>query len=132
VSERKTEPTACGADLLRRAADKLRASANAASWGPWEVGPTFGARDNTVYVRPEGGFDWVGSTYTDRGDPPKVMTCQVSNVPQFRANAAYIVLMHPPVALALAEWLESEARLYASNIAAFVVALAVLREDGAE
>lgn len=47
------------------------------------------------------------------------------------ADADYSSLMHPPVALALAEWLESEAQLYASNIAAFVVALAVLREDGA-
>ena len=91
------------ADILRRAAARLREAAASATPGPWEVGPNFGARDNRVYVRPEGGFDWVGST----DDPHKVMACQVSNVAEFRANAAFVALMHPPVALALADLLTS-------------------------
>jgi len=117
------------ADLLRRAAAKLREHAEAADWGPWEVGPSFGARDSRVYVRPVGGFDWIGATRID-DEPTKVMACQVSNMPRFRENAAYIALMHPPVALALAEWLAFVAVWGKQSPYADAVARAVLREDG--
>lgn len=93
------------AEEMREAARVLRERAGAASFGPWEVGPSFGARDSRVYVRPEGGFDWVGST----DDPRPVITGQVANVAEFRANATHIAALHPLVAFALAEWLEETA-----------------------
>ncbi len=65
------------ADLLRRAATKLREHANAASRGPWEMD---GAD----------GLVWPGCM----GDP-------VSGS-ELLADGAFIALMHPPVALALA------------------------------
>lgn len=92
-------------DELRSAAVLLRRRAEAASSGPWEVGPAFGARDSRVYVRTEGAFDWVGSTGVEE-PPPPVITCQVANVSWFRANATYIATMDPLVGLALAGLLE--------------------------
>lgn len=98
---------------LREAARVLRERAGAASSGPWEVGPTFGARDSRVYVRTEGAFDWVGSA--DAAEPQTVMACQVANVPWFRANAAYIATMDPLVGLALADLLESVESVYGKD-----------------
>lgn len=72
------------ADLLRRAAAKLREHANDATRGPWEMD---GAD----------GLVWPGCM----GDP-----VSGSDV---LANGAFIALMHPPVALALAELLEHQA-----------------------
>jgi hypothetical protein len=114
------------ADLLRRAAAKLREHANAASEGPWEA---------------DGVDIWAG-TASD------VWAGEADE----RANASYAALMHPPVALALADWLDATAerieilkpvvgheiygvghpqefieRTYAKSLA---VARAVLREDG--
>lgn len=94
------------ADLLRRAAAKLREHAKAASLAPWDS-----ASDGLV---------WPDRT----GDP-------VSGSTEVE-DADYIALMHPPVALALADWLDSAAR-DAEEIGpdpfALRAARAVLRED---
>jgi hypothetical protein len=97
-------------DILRRAAAKLREATENVTPGPW---------------------DWpIGDGYVwpDRiGDP-------VSSSEQL-PDAAYIALMHPPVALALAIWLDAEAdridsdRTYVFSIASYAAARAVLRED---
>lgn len=97
------------ADLLRRAAAKLRLYVSHASRGPWN------AHDD-------------GLVWADRlGDP-------VSGSVELE-DAEYIALMHPPVALALADWLEAEdaATDIVINAQAAALARAVLREprDGA-
>lgn len=90
------------ADLLRRAAAKLREHAEKAWPGAWF------SDEDTVYT--VDGVRWVAD-------------CSAA------ANAAnHIALMHPPVALALADWLDAEAHLYAPNVAAFALARAILRE----
>lgn len=78
------------AELLRRAAKELREHAQAAIPGPWEA-------DGSEIQQPYGA-EWVaeslrvsdGYGIDDVGD----------------ANASYIALMHPPVALALADLLD--------------------------
>jgi len=74
------------ADLLLAAASRLRELANAATPGPWTVpvGPT------DVVALGE-----YGSRY---------IICEHAGI-----DAAYIAAMSPPVALALADWLEVEA-----------------------
>ena len=72
---------------LRRAAWVLRESVKATSWAP-QCGS---------WWRPEGCPEAVAEADTD------VALCH------FPANADYIALMSPPVALALAEWLEDYA-----------------------
>jgi hypothetical protein len=105
------------ADLLRRAAKALRVSAaEAVIAGPWE--------------------------YRDRRDDPETYPWQVW-APESRFNAGtgfapgtaeYIALMHPPVALALAESLESFVVVWERDHegwpAARAVGRAILREDG--
>lgn len=78
------------ADLLRRAAQKLRHTAGAAQIGPWV------ADSWEIYVGAPGGT-WVGETLDsdDHG--------------QSEANGAYIALMGPPVALALADCMDRAA-----------------------
>lgn len=77
-------------DLHSRIASELSRRlevAKAADFGPWEVGPTFGALDNRVYVRREGDhIDSIGTC---------VIAGQVSNMPRFRENAAHIALHDP-------------------------------------
>lgn len=74
-------------ERLRAALDRAEEIARAADWGPWEVGPSFGARDNRVYVRREGDLiDSIGNC---------VIVGQVSNMPQFRANAVFIAANDP-------------------------------------
>jgi hypothetical protein len=75
------------ADLLRRAAAMLREHANTAIPGPW-------VKDGgEIYNTGPGGL-WVGETLHSM-DP---LTTE--------ASSAYVVLMHPPVALALADLLD--------------------------
>lgn len=84
------------ADLLRRAATRLRESALAAPRGPWSV-VYFGDRGYPQRVHSERAV-LVCQTYEGRDDREPV-----------RAPAAtpdFIALVHPPVALALAELLE--------------------------
>lgn len=90
------------ADLLRRAAEKLREHAEAATRGPWEhvdhgVGGTSMGCGEVITL--EGGEIACpsGDLYPRGGYNP-------------RADMAYIAFMHPPVALALADWLDYTAR----------------------
>jgi hypothetical protein len=109
-------------DLLRRAASKLREYAAAATHGPWE---SLDRGDRLVAwkLNPEGQRD---------DDFDYVVDEPISNA----ANAEYIALMHPPVALALAEllhvmsWMPSFADPTDMHIAV-VAARAVLREEEA-
>lgn len=107
------------ADLLRRAALKLREHANAASPGDWDADGT------ELYA--ENGAIWIGQM--DGGEA------------EGAANAALAALMHPPVALALADLLDvtadavdvghllDEPALRVTRSAAVTLARAVLRED---
>jgi hypothetical protein len=80
------------ADLLHRAAAKLRLYASHASRGQWDA-----ADDGLVWsARP--------------GDPVSGST--------EREDAEYIALMHPPVALALADLLDEAARCVGARIQA--------------
>lgn len=97
-------------ELLRRAAKVLREAAEAASAGPWHAHP-----DGLVW--PERIGDPVsGSTEVEDAD--------------------YIALMHPPVALALADWLNLKADcagvwpgdMTETDRTALVVARTILRE----
>jgi len=114
-------------DLLRRAAAKLREHAEAASPGPWRTHDTWldwGGHTATVLRGAEGqpsidGVAWLPTFADDPWDGKR----NVWN------DAEYIALMHPAVALALAEWLESEAALL-GFLGGTAVAHAVLREDG--
>lgn len=81
-----THPTA---DLLRRAAARLRAFATTATPGPWTTGT--------------GDYGWTvdfgrGAAGVDADDSE-----------QARADTAYIAAMHPGVGTALADWLDLEA-----------------------
>jgi hypothetical protein len=78
------------ADLLRRAATRLRESALAATGGSW---CSLDGGDRLV------SFNLAGQEFGYVVDEP------MSN----GANAAYIALVHPPVALALAAWLDQTA-----------------------
>lgn len=80
------------ADLLRRAAVKLREHAEAAPSGPWNV-QYFGDRGYPQRVSNEAAV-LVANTY----DGP----------PSPAGSAEYIALMHPPVALAVAKLLLCE------------------------
>lgn len=76
------------ADILRRAAKTLRESVEGTTGHPWlveHVSPEYAV----VHHAGDGIVRLVGAV--------------------LRSDSAYIALMHPPVALALAEWLEAEA-----------------------
>ncbi len=126
------------ADLLRRAAAKLRDALNAdyLTPAPWDC---LDGGDRLVHIEPPtGAIEYVV-------DEP------MSNP----SNAEYIALMHPPVALALADWLDEAAASWDRDDALAVrieahghkrpegwmerqfarplaVARAVLREDGTD
>lgn len=130
------------ADQLRRAATKLREHAEVFERSPWKVvfwgdrGYPQRVTDDRATVIAET-FDGKHST-----DP----------VSPAASTPAYIALVHPPVALALADWLEAEARQVEGtaraalavgspaarvaemheirHAAPYAVARAVLREDG--
>lgn len=110
------------ADLLRRAAVKLREHAEAATRGPW-----LRAADHDVargqYHDNEVGF-WDG--------PYAEQVTSTGDGDEATADAAYIALMHPPVALALADWLEAVTASGCNPVQmhkALVVARAILREE---
>lgn len=111
------------ADLMRRAAAKLRELATAAPEGPWV---SLDGGDRLVALRPDSTFDKGFRYLVDEPIPDASI-------------AEYFALMHPPVALALAELLD--AAVQASGVpnyepyavagwlrAAVEVARAVLRE----
>lgn len=102
---------------LRTAADKLRELAEGATPGPWGWKPA-----NPNKLGPLHDASLTGpSCHLTSGDDVWIR------------DAAYITLMHPPVALALADWLDDEAARglgRPDNVAAYAVARAVLREAG--
>jgi hypothetical protein len=72
---------------LRAQIDEDERVALATTGGDWEVGPTFGAKDNRVYVKPIGfGIDTIGTC---------VIAGQVANMPEYRANAIHIARQDP-------------------------------------
>lgn len=106
------------AELLRRAAAELRARAGAVRPGDW----------TTI----EGAA--TGSAWINVG-----MTAHAWGMHGYPAEANYVAMMHPPVALAIADVLDGTAdefegvpspelagRMYAADI---VLARAILRED---
>lgn len=118
------------ADLLRRAAAKLREHAEKATPGPWVA-----ARDEESMIwdlRTEAPTEWqwqkdIFSVHTPDPSWPDIDYCAT---------------VHPPVALALADWLDSHVGQLANTTDlryadspsdtehALAVARAVLREDG--
>lgn len=85
------------ADRLRTAATQLREAAGAATPGPWEFQPW------STSSLPSG--DYAESILLANASPDGEITRELSN-----ADGAYIAFMHPPVALALADWLDAAAR----------------------
>jgi hypothetical protein len=88
------------ADLLHRAAVKLREHADRAPEGPW--------------VSLDGG-DRLVALRENREHFPKGFRYVVDEPIDDASIAEYIALMHPPVALALAELLDAEADLVHPN-----------------
>ena len=81
------------ADLLRRAAEKLREHATAATPGPWEVR--------------QKGYPHI----VWQGDPDAFQVISTNLAGNVAPDSEFIALMHPPVALALAELLDDMADL---------------------
>jgi hypothetical protein len=121
------------ADLLRRAAAKLRAHAEAATRGPW-----YRAGDHERAV--SYGFPPNAIGYWDGEYAAQVSYNSTGDGAEADADARFMALMHPPVALALAEWLEAMAAMLDQTYgispveqrvdrAALLLARAILRED---
>jgi hypothetical protein len=83
-------------ELLHEAAAAMRARAQAATPGPWEPYENIHAETAAVEVG-RGGFGVVALPATGRPDYGK-------------ANIEHVATWHPAVALAVADWLEYEAR----------------------
>lgn len=89
--------------LFSRAATVLRRHATAAGAGPWHSHPNstahlFGTSHKAVWHDGDGGFNVIA------------LTGVVGEHPRSQADAAYIALMHPPVALALADMFDDSVR----------------------
>jgi hypothetical protein len=122
------------AELLRRAAQFLRTRAEAAAPGPWTaVDPNEGSGApplwsvvNDAFLNPSDDNTAALDLELHAGEQP---------------DAYYVELMHPPVALALAAWLEAHADLWDRwpttlagtgndpSPAALALAQAILREQ---
>ena len=83
------------ADLLRAAATRIRETAQRATPGPWEA----------VSEGATNGVAWINA-----GDIRHAFSMH-----GFPADAAHIALWSPPVALAVADWLDAFADLYESS-----------------
>lgn len=95
---------------LRRAAEKLRTLANAATPGPW----TLRTDDfNVAVVGPH------SSIYHRDGSPGS------------HADALYVAALHPGVALALADWLDAEAAVHEAGMQASEALCVVVEAAGA-
>ncbi len=122
-------------DQLRRAASKLRQYAGHASIaGPaWKLGPNTDDASYESFVYATGNSHHAG----------------VADIVEGTDAGHYIALMHPPVALALADWLDLQAQAEEGRVEqekvmrcqpgalithrdemAYALARAVLREDG--
>jgi hypothetical protein len=120
-------------DLLRRAAAKLRKLAEAATPGPWRVEQSENWDDTTTYS--------VLGVTDDHGATPvpfRTTTEDAGYHSQAEADVDLAVMMHPPVALALAGLLDAVADVWASfppgddgeDVQALLaLARAVLREE---
>jgi len=93
------------ADLLRRAAAKLREHAEAATPGPWRV-ESAENWDNTITYSVLGVTDDHGVTPV----PFRTTTEDAGYHSQAEADVDFATLMHPPMALALAELLDLEVK----------------------
>lgn len=82
------------AERLRAAAKRLREVAGAATPGPWEFQPW------STYALPSG--DCAESILLANASPDGEIVRELSN-----ADGDYIAMMHPPVALALADLLDT-------------------------
>jgi len=110
------------ADLLRRAAAKLREHAEAATPGPW-VTERLG--DTWIVLKSQAQFDY----------PHQAEVADVHTPDERWPDYDYMACVHPPVALALADVFESLAGRMTTAGACRdqrleAVAHAVLREDG--
>lgn len=115
--------------ILRRAAKLLRERAGNATPGPWTSSRTDAGARYSALVAPTKHPDRRGACWDY---DPAYGGCLVGES-LVEADREYIALMHPPVALALADWLDDEAVRglgRPDNLAAYAVARAVLREDG--
>lgn len=122
------------AAILRRAASLLRERAGNATPGPWScanehelLGPEADPAWCISQMKP--GYETMSPTDGYVGDLAGVWCDDRESCP----DGDYIEMMHPPVALALADWLDDEAVRglgRADNVAAYAVARAVLREAG--
>ena len=88
------------ADVLRRAAERLREVAGEATPGPWW--DDFGGVRAGILPR---------SRHLVTNGFPNVVAITDRRGVGGEADAAYVATMHPGVALALADWLEREAAL---------------------
>lgn len=123
--------------ILRRAANLLRDKANAATPGPWScanehelLGPEADPAWCISQMKP--GYESMSPTDGYVGDLAEVWCDDRGSCP----DGEYIALMHPPVALALADWLDDHADAFSQEVVidldggAIDVARAVLREVG--
>lgn len=90
-------------DFLNVRVDEDEQIALAAERGNWVVGPNWGARENRVYIQPEGSFDWVGTVLGGERPEPDlyaddrtVMACQTSNKGQLAKTNATHIARHDP------------------------------------
>lgn len=86
------------ADVLREAAAKMRALAEAASAGPWKRFGMAGVAGRDWEVVDERRIECDGCN-----EPVALLGCATND------DAAYIAAMSPPVALAVADWLDETA-----------------------
>lgn len=93
------------AELLRRAAAKLRETATAATPGPWTVEVHEGGYGDDMLYAVIGPEDDEGVTPI----PLQTRTEDAGFHSQAQADVDFAALMHPPVALALAAWLDRDA-----------------------
>ena len=118
-----------GVDELRRAAKLLRERAGNATPGPWTSSRTDAGARYSALVAPTKHPDRRGACW----DYDSAYGGCLVGESLVAADREYIALMHPPVALALADWLDDEAARglgRPDNVAAYAVARAVLREAG--
>jgi hypothetical protein len=93
-----------GPTLLRAAAKAMRDKATASTQGPWELMPwTVSAPRYTTYMVATPGETEIADCR------PEPWLFEDGDQPVYAANGYHIAAWHPGVALAVADWLDSEA-----------------------